>query len=97
MRERKNAVRRFYTTLSLFKVKNYMFLKPYFSRKITCCVGVWASYDPSLGLVLLDTEGMLGLALNENIRTRLLLKVSSIQVTVPQVYNWIKVVSLDRP
>jgi hypothetical protein len=39
--------------------------------------GVWASYDPSLGVVLLDTEGMLGLSLNENIRTRLLLKVQS--------------------
>jgi hypothetical protein len=44
----------------------------------TYCAGVWASYDPSLGVVLLDTEGMLGLSLNENIRTRLLLKVQSL-------------------
>ena len=42
---------------------------------LVCCAGVWASYDPHLGVVVLDTEGMLGLATNENIRTRLLLKV----------------------
>ena len=42
---------------------------------LVCCAGVWASYYPHLGVVVLDTEGMLGLATNENIRTRLLLKV----------------------
>jgi len=44
----------------------------------SCTSGVWASYDPNLQVVVLDTEGMLGLADNENIRTRLLLKVLAV-------------------
>lgn len=42
----------------------------------SCTVGVWAAYDPALGLVALDTEGLLGAAANQNQRMRLLLKVS---------------------
>lgn len=41
----------------------------------SCTVGVWAAYDPSLSLVALDTEGLLGAAVNQNQRMRLLLKV----------------------
>ena len=41
----------------------------------SCTVGVWAAYDPTLGLVALDTEGLLGAAANQNQRMRLLLKV----------------------
>lgn len=42
----------------------------------SCTVGVWAAYDPTLSLVALDTEGLLGAAANQNQRMRLLLKVS---------------------
>lgn len=41
----------------------------------SCTVGVWAAYDPGLGLIALDTEGLLGAATGQNQRTRLLLKV----------------------
>lgn len=41
----------------------------------SCTVGVWAAYEPSLSLVALDTEGLLGAAANQNQRMRLLLKV----------------------
>lgn len=41
----------------------------------SCTVGVWAAYDPTLSLVALDTEGLLGAAANQNQRMRLLLKV----------------------
>jgi len=44
----------------------------------SCTSGVWTSFDPQLQVVVLDTEGMLGLANNENIRTRLLLKVLAV-------------------
>lgn len=44
----------------------------------SCTVGVWAAYDPSLGLVALDTEGLLGAAANQNQRMRLLLKVLAV-------------------
>lgn len=42
----------------------------------SCTVGVWAAYDPTLSLVALDTEGLLGAAANQNQRMRLLLKVT---------------------
>lgn len=42
----------------------------------SCTVGVWAAYDPTLSLVVLDTEGLLGAAVKQNQRMRLLLKVS---------------------
>uniref|UniRef100_A0A1B6E4F3 FYVE-type domain-containing protein n=1 Tax=Clastoptera arizonana TaxID=38151 RepID=A0A1B6E4F3_9HEMI len=44
----------------------------------SCTLGVWASYDPQLKVILLDTEGLLGSTSNENQRTRLLLKVLAI-------------------
>ncbi|XP_056467560.1 zinc finger FYVE domain-containing protein 1 [Gadus chalcogrammus] len=44
----------------------------------SCTVGVWAAYDPSLSLLALDTEGLLGAATNQNQRMRLLLKVLAV-------------------
>lgn len=41
----------------------------------SCTVGVWAAYDPTLRLIALDTEGLLGAATGQNQRMRLLLKV----------------------
>lgn len=48
----------------------------------SCTVGVWAAYDPIMGLVVLDTEGLLGAAANQNQRMRLLLKVLAISDVV---------------
>ena len=48
------------------------------SLQESCTTGAWASYDPDLQVVLIDTEGMLGAADNENVRTRLLLKVLAV-------------------
>lgn len=44
----------------------------------TCTVGVWAAFQPSLGLVVLDTEGLLGATTHQNRRMRLLLKVLAV-------------------
>uniref|UniRef100_A0A8C6T3U0 Si:ch211-11n16.2 n=1 Tax=Neogobius melanostomus TaxID=47308 RepID=A0A8C6T3U0_9GOBI len=44
----------------------------------SCTVGVWAAFNPSLNLVALDTEGLLGAAANQNQRMRLLLKVLAV-------------------
>ncbi|XP_054884948.1 zinc finger FYVE domain-containing protein 1 [Poeciliopsis prolifica] len=44
----------------------------------SCTVGVWAAYNPSLSLIALDTEGLLGAAANQNQRMRLLLKVLAV-------------------
>lgn len=44
----------------------------------TCTLGVWAAYQPALGVLCLDTEGLLGTTTNENQRMRLLLKVLAI-------------------
>lgn len=44
----------------------------------SCTVGVWAAYEPQLGLIALDTEGLLGAASNQNQRMRLLLKVLAV-------------------
>uniref|UniRef100_W5NB36 Si:ch211-11n16.2 n=1 Tax=Lepisosteus oculatus TaxID=7918 RepID=W5NB36_LEPOC len=48
----------------------------------SCTVGVWAAFDPQLGLVALDTEGLLGAAANQNQRMRLLLKVLAVSDVV---------------
>ncbi|XP_063229334.1 zinc finger FYVE domain-containing protein 1-like isoform X2 [Bacillus rossius redtenbacheri] len=48
------------------------------SEQDSCTMGVWAAYDPQLGVVCLDTEGMLGVTTHENQRTRLLLKVLAV-------------------
>ena len=52
------------------------------SLQESCTTGAWASYDPDLQVVLIDTEGMLGAAENENMRTRLLLKVLAVSDVV---------------
>ncbi|XP_056118426.1 zinc finger FYVE domain-containing protein 1 [Rhinichthys klamathensis goyatoka] len=44
----------------------------------SCTVGVWAAYDPLLSLIVLDTEGLLGAASQQNRRMRLLLKVLAV-------------------
>ena len=48
------------------------------NQQESCTTGVWASYDPELQVLLLDTEGMLGRVDNENLRTRMLLKVLAV-------------------
>lgn len=48
------------------------------NQQESCTTGVWASFDPDLQVLILDTEGMLGRVDNENIRTRMLLKVLAI-------------------
>ena len=52
------------------------------NQQESCTSGVWSSFDPILQVVVLDTEGMLGLASNENVRTRLLLKVLAVSDVV---------------
>ncbi|XP_017578615.1 zinc finger FYVE domain-containing protein 1 [Pygocentrus nattereri] len=44
----------------------------------SCTIGVWAAYDQHLGLVVLDTEGLLGASTQMNQRMRLLLKVLAV-------------------
>lgn len=48
----------------------------------SCTVGVWAAYDPQLNLIVLDTEGLLGAATQQNRRMRLLLKVLAVSDVV---------------
>ncbi|XP_015605591.1 zinc finger FYVE domain-containing protein 1 isoform X1 [Cephus cinctus] len=44
----------------------------------SCTLGVWAAFDPTLNVICLDTEGLLGVTVHENERTRLLLKVLAV-------------------
>ncbi|XP_063977276.1 zinc finger FYVE domain-containing protein 1-like [Diachasmimorpha longicaudata] len=44
----------------------------------SCTLGVWTAFDHKLGIICLDTEGLLGITVHENERTRLLLKVLAI-------------------
>ncbi|KAI5625494.1 zinc finger FYVE domain-containing protein 1 isoform X1 [Silurus asotus] len=44
----------------------------------SCTIGVWAAYEPRLGLIVLDTEGLLGASTHQNQRMRLLLKVLAV-------------------
>lgn len=44
----------------------------------SCTLGVWAAFDPILKVIVIDTEGLLGVTIKENQRTRLLLKVLAI-------------------
>lgn len=44
----------------------------------SCTLGVWAAYQPKLGILCLDTEGLLGATTNGDQRMRLLLKVLAI-------------------
>lgn len=52
------------------------------SQQQSCTVGAWAALCPDTGLVAIDTEGLLGVAQNQNQRTRLLLKVLAISDVV---------------
>ncbi|XP_018598130.2 zinc finger FYVE domain-containing protein 1 [Scleropages formosus] len=52
------------------------------NQQTSCTVGVWAAFDPVLRLVVLDTEGLLGAASNQNQRMRLLLKVLAVSDVV---------------
>nr|XP_034175309.1 zinc finger FYVE domain-containing protein 1-like [Osmia lignaria]XP_034175310.1 zinc finger FYVE domain-containing protein 1-like [Osmia lignaria]XP_034175311.1 zinc finger FYVE domain-containing protein 1-like [Osmia lignaria] len=44
----------------------------------SCTLGVWVAFDPVLKVICLDTEGLLGVTMHENERTRLLLKVLAV-------------------
>ncbi|XP_014219766.1 zinc finger FYVE domain-containing protein 1 [Copidosoma floridanum] len=44
----------------------------------SCTLGVWAAFDAHLGVICLDTEGLLGFTENEKVRLRLLLKVLAV-------------------
>ncbi|XP_075257475.1 zinc finger FYVE domain-containing protein 1-like isoform X3 [Convolutriloba macropyga] len=48
------------------------------SSQITGTVGVWAAYDPENKSLVLDTEGLLGVTNNQNVRSRLLVKILAI-------------------
>jgi zinc finger FYVE domain-containing protein 1 len=53
----------------------------------SCTLGVWAAFEPRNQVLVLDTEGMLGIGgndgqTNENRRTRQLLKVLAISDVV---------------
>ncbi len=48
----------------------------------SCTMGVWAAFDPEYKVILIDTEGLLGVTANQNKRTRLLLKVLAISDVV---------------
>lgn len=52
------------------------------SQQESCTVGAWAALCPDTGIVTIDTEGLLGVAHNQNQRTRLLLKVLAISDVV---------------
>lgn len=44
----------------------------------SCTMGVWAAHQADLGVLCLDTEGLLGETVANNLRTRLLLKVLAV-------------------
>ncbi|XP_065661273.1 zinc finger FYVE domain-containing protein 1 [Hydra vulgaris] len=52
------------------------------SSQKSCTVGVWAAYDKSNKVLILDTEGLLGVSENSNKRMRLLLKVLAVSDVV---------------
>ncbi len=52
------------------------------ATQLSCTVGVWAAFDPVHNVVMLDTEGLLGVTANQNQRTRLLLKVLAVSDVV---------------
>ncbi|XP_055699994.1 zinc finger FYVE domain-containing protein 1-like isoform X1 [Phlebotomus papatasi] len=47
-------------------------------EQTSCTLGVWAALQAEMGVLCLDTEGMLGIKLEEHQRTRMLLKVLAI-------------------
>lgn len=52
------------------------------AQQTSCTVGVWAAFDPAMGILALDTEGLLGASSNQNQRMRLLLKVLAVSDVV---------------
>ncbi|XP_012260150.2 zinc finger FYVE domain-containing protein 1-like isoform X2 [Athalia rosae] len=48
------------------------------NEQSSCTLGVWAAFDPTLKVICLDTEGLLGVTAHENQRMRLLLKVLAV-------------------
>lgn len=48
------------------------------SHQSSCTVGVWAAFDPKEKVIVIDTEGLLGITSNQNQRMRLLLKILGI-------------------
>ncbi|XP_033207941.1 zinc finger FYVE domain-containing protein 1-like isoform X1 [Belonocnema kinseyi] len=59
----------FFKGKEIFKTSN---------EQSSCTLGVWAAFDPTLNVICLDTEGLLGVTVHENERTRLLLKVLAV-------------------
>ena len=54
----------------------------------SCTMGVRVAYQPTMQLVVLDTEGMLGLCQNENKRQRLLMKVRAFTFFFVALKDW---------
>ncbi|KAK3597426.1 hypothetical protein CHS0354_040164 [Potamilus streckersoni] len=48
----------------------------------SCTIGAWAAYDNINSAIIIDTEGLLGVTVNQNQRTRLLLKLLAISDVV---------------
>ncbi|KZC14494.1 PREDICTED: zinc finger FYVE domain-containing protein 1-like [Dufourea novaeangliae] len=48
------------------------------NKQNSCTLGVWAAFDPTLKVICLDTEGLLGVSTHENEQMRLLLKVLAV-------------------
>lgn len=46
--------------------------------QISCTLGVWAMYNPTMNTIFLDTEGLLGISKKEHQRTRMLLKILAV-------------------
>ena len=59
---------------------------PTSAQQTSCTSGVWAAFEPSLQALVLDTEGMLGTSENENVRTRMLLKVATVDLSRSDIY-----------
>lgn len=59
----------FFKGKEIFKTSN---------EQSSCTLGVWAAFDSNLNIICLDTEGLLGVTIHENERTRLLLKVLAV-------------------
>ena len=52
------------------------------SSQVQGTAGIWAAYEPTFNVIAVDTEGLLGISLNDNQRKRLLLKVLAISDVV---------------
>lgn len=48
------------------------------AHQSSCTIGVWAAFDPKEKVIVIDTEGLLGITSNQNQRMRLLLKILGI-------------------